>query len=99
MSILNCNYSNRAADGAHVSFMTNTSIATDPVQLSQVYVTIIVHVSRTCLLCGGMLYNRMEGDEWRVKWGVDRQAVPLHAPQQNYQDTCDDGTKPLCDPD
>lgn len=80
MSFLNRDYTNRTVDGAHVSFMTNTSIAAGPVLLSQVYVTITVHVSRTCLLCGGMLYNRMEGDERRVKWGVDRHqclSVPL----------------------
>lgn len=32
------------------------------VQLSQVY-NVTVHASGTCLLCDGMLYNQLEGDE------------------------------------
>lgn len=81
---LNCNYNNKTADGAHGSFITNTVQHNSScywncraVQLSQVYLTMTVHASSTCLLCDGLLYNGMERDEWGVKWGVDWQAVPL----------------------
>lgn len=46
--------------------------------LFPVCVALAIHACRICLLCDGMLYNQMEGDEWGVLNGGQCFSVSLN---------------------